>query len=461
MNKSLTLTMSCNACLSGVEPQLLARFKKELTMANPKYLDAVKYGRWVGKNMAKTLSFYEVDGDTVCFPRGFANQALTICRQSGFAVEIKDKRRLLPAENFVFSGALRPYQQKAVADIVRRQFGVLEAGTGSGKTVMALAVLAERRQPALVLVHTRELLYQWAERIGEFLDIGKPGLVGDGCFELKPVTIAIINSAKNHLSELIGHFGQIIVDECHRCPSSMFTAVVREFDCYYSLGLSATPYRRDKLTKLIYWYLGDPVHRVETKEIEESGAVLRPEIVQRTTEFYYKYRDDYSAMLAALCRDEERNRLIVGDIAAEAQKTSGTVLVVSDRVAHCEKLAEMLAAKGLKPEVLTGRTPAPERSRIISQVRDGELDILIATLQLIGEGFDCQGLHTVFLTTPIKFSARLLQVIGRILRPASGKNPRVIDYVDYEVPLLRRAARAREQVYLPIRRGSNESGKNN
>ena len=447
MDKALTLTMGRKACLTGAGPKLLTLLKKELTMANPKYLDAVKYGRWVGKKMARTLSFYEVNAGTVCFPRGFANQAVIICRQSGLEVEIKDRRRLLPEENFVFNGVLRSYQQRAVADIVKRQFGVLEAGTGSGKTVMALAVLAKRQQPALILVHTRELLYQWAERVEEFLNISEPGLVGDGHFVLRPVSIAIINSAKNHLAELTEHFGQIIVDECHRCPSSMFTAVVKEFDCYYSLGLSATPYRRDKLTRLIYWYLGDPVHRVETREIQESGAVLRPEISRRTTEFYYKYRDDYSAMLAALCRDEERNQQIVADIRTEAKKTSGTILVVSDRVAHCQQLAEMLETSGLKLAILTGRTPAQERSEIISQVRADELDVLVSTLQLVGEGFDCEGLHTVFLTTPIKFSARLLQVIGRILRPASGKKPRVIDYVDYEVGILRRAARARDDVY--------------
>lgn len=444
---NVTLTIGRNACLAEVEPKLLTRLKKELTIANPKYLDAVKYGRWVGKNMKKSISFYEVRGNTICFPRGFANQAVLLCRQFGLEVEIKDKRRRSANENFVFSGLLRPYQQRAVNDIVKRQFGVLEAGTGSGKTVMALAVLAERRQSALILVHTRELMYQWSERVREFLGICEPGLLGDGHFDLEPVTIAIINSARNHLAELPGHFGQLIVDECHRCPSSMFTAVVKEFDCYYSLGLSATPYRRDKLTKLIYWYLGDPVHRVDNEEIQQSGAVLRPEISRRITGFFYKYRDDYPAMLAALCRDESRNQQIVSDIIAETKKTSGTLLVVSDRVAHCKKLAEIPAANGLRIAVLTGGTPARERNEIISLVRTGGLDVLISTIQLVGEGFDCEGLHTVFLTTPIKFSARLLQVIGRILRPSSGKTPRVIDYVDYEVSVLRRAAEAREQVY--------------
>ena len=283
------------------------------------------------------------------------------------------------------------------------------------------------------------------------MDIADPGLIGDGHFNLQPMTIAIINSAKKHLTELPQHFGQIIVDECHRCPSTMFTDVVKEFDCYYSLGLSATPYRRDNLTKLIYWYLGDPAHRVDAQDIHSTGAVLRPEISRRETGFTYRYRDDYSTMLTALTWDEARNRQIVDDIVTEAGQISGTILVVSDRVAHCETLTEMLDERHIKAELLTGRTPAPERSRIVAEAREEKLNVLISTIQLVGEGFDCHGLHTVFLTTPIKFSARLLQVIGRIMRPAPGKKPKVIDYVDSQVGVLARAARSREETYEGLR----------
>ncbi|MEA3546312.1 MAG: DEAD/DEAH box helicase [Thermodesulfobacteriota bacterium] len=451
MKTPLTLTMSQDASLAGAPAKLIATIKKQLTLPNPKYQDAVKYGRWVGKNLKRNLIFYAIRDKKLHFPRGFANQAVNLCLKHGVKPEIIDKRRQLEPEEFLFSGTLRPYQEKAVIDITRRQFGVLEAGTGSGKTVMALAVAARRQQPTLIMVHTKELLYQWADKIQEFMDIGDPGLIGDGHFNLQPMTIAIINSAKKHLDELPQHFGQIIVDECHRCPSTMFTDVVKEFDCYYSLGLSATPYRRDNLTKLIYWYLGDPAHRVDAQDIQNTGAVLRPEISRRETGFTYRYRDDYSTMLTALTWDEARNRQIVDDIVTEAGQISGTILVVSDRVAHCQTLAEMLDERQIKTALLTGRTPAPERSRIVAEAREEKLNVLISTIQLVGEGFDCHGLHTVFLTTPIKFSARLLQVIGRIMRPAPGKKPKVIDYVDSQVGVLARAARAREETYEGLR----------
>ncbi|MEJ2135807.1 MAG: ATP-dependent helicase, partial [Desulfofustis sp.] len=76
----------------------------------------------------------------------------------------------------------------------------------------------------------------------------------------------------------------------------------------------------------------------------------------------------------------------------------------------------------------------------------GKLQVLVATLQLISEGFDCSGLASLFLTTPITFEGRLVQVIGRILRPAANKVPVVYDYVDDQVPALRRSAAARQKV---------------
>ena len=149
----------------------------------------------------------------------------------------------------------------------------------------------------------------------------------------------------------------------------------------------------------------------------------------------------------ALTKNELRCQQIVEDIYSEAQMTDGIILVVSDRVAHCLKLAGMLEKKGLQPSVLTGKQPMAERTEIVASIHSGSLKVLIATLQLVGEGFDAAGLSTLFLTTPIKFTGRLRQVIGRVLRPASGKQPKVIDYVDEHVGVLRNSARIRRQAY--------------
>jgi superfamily II DNA or RNA helicase len=360
---------------------------------------------------------------------------------------IEDLRRRLAEVDFSFQGELRSYQQQAVQDILRRHFGVLVAGTGSGKTVIALEVITRRSQPTLILVHSRELMYQWEERVRQFLGV-KAGLIGDSKFDIQPLSIAIVNTARNRLDELVPCFGHLIVDECHRVPATLFTEVVKRFDSYFMLGLSATAYRReDGLTRLIYLYMGDRAHQVDPKELAASGAVLKPEFIQRPTSFKYVFRGNYQALMNSLTKNEQRSQQIAEDIYKETRQTDGIILVVSDRVAHCRKLADLLDEKGLQASVLTGKQAMAERSEIVESVHLGEIKVLISTLQLVGEGFDAAGLTTLFLTTPIKFTGRLRQVIGRILRPASGKQPKVIDYVDEHVGVLRNSARIRRQAY--------------
>jgi superfamily II DNA or RNA helicase len=449
MTTELNLTVGADCLLENGPGVLIGEIKKELTVANPLYLDARKYGRWIGKKLKPYLYFYSETSRGLRFPRGFANQAVRLCRQyyGQGAPRIIDQRRTLPELDLSFSGKLRPYQRAAFADTVKRDFGVIESGTGSGKTVIGLAVIAERRQPTLILVHSKELLHQWAAQIELFLGC-RAGLIGDGRFSLEPVTVAIVNSARKRLADLAERFGQICVDECHRVPASLFTEVVTAFDCRYALGLSATAFRRDGLTNLIHLYLGECVHRVAVNDLHASGAVLKAELIQKPTEFSYGYRGNYQNLLKALTNNGERNKLICRDIVVEAGREDGTILVVSDRVAHCEALAGIIAAiaPGLKVAVLTGKMPSEQRTALIDAIHNGEIEILISTVQLIGEGFDCPGLRALFLTTPIKFSGRLLQVVGRILRPAAGKQPRVYDYAD-PIPVLQASVRSRNLTF--------------
>ncbi len=444
----LQVTNECR--LSGVDGPLLETLRRELTIENPKYIAAKQFGRWIGKNLKPQLYFYREEAGSIVFPRGFGNQAVRICRRvMGVNPKLKDQRRQLDAIELTFQGELRPYQEQAVCAVLAHSFGVLEAGTGSGKTIMALAVIARRRQPTLILVHSKELMYQWQARIRQFLGV-EAGLAGDGCLAIEPITVAIVNTAKKQLHSLPARFGQIVVDECHRVPASLFTEVVSAFDCRYMLGLSATAFRReDGMTRLIHIALGDRVHQVDSRELAASGAVLKPTLDQRPTDFTYGYQGEYAKLIKALTRDKRRNQQMADDICkALSAGHLGTVLVVSDRVDHCRALADLLTGRAVPVRVLTGRTPPEERGRIVSEVLDNKVKVLLSTLQLIGEGFDCPGLSTLVLATPIKFEGRLLQVVGRIMRPAEGKQALVIDYVDEQIPVLRRSAASRRAVFL-------------
>ncbi len=444
----VTLTVHKQAELCNISQDILRGIKRAMTLDNPKYKEAENHGRWTG-DLDPHIELWEHIPGGIAFPRGWGMQCLDLLSKYNIQPEIIDQKRVLPPIDLLFQGELRDYQLRAVYDVLQRPFGVLDAATGSGKTVMALAVIAERRQPSLVLVHSKELLNQWAERIRSFLGV-EPGLIGDGKYDVQPVTVGIVNTVKKHLDSLPEHFGHIVVDEAHRTPATMFTEAVQAFDSKYMLGLTATPYRRDGLNKLIYITLGDRVHSVNKGLLRASGAVMSPEIIRRETDFRYSYRDDYTRMISNLTQDPDRNRQIAADVIRQVRSRAGTALVVSDRVAHCEALQELIRAAGPKTQVLTGQCSRAAREAIVQAVQAGETDVLISTVQLLGEGFDCSGLSSLFLATPIKFKGRLIQVVGRILRPHDGKNPVVFDYVDKRVGVLKAQSKSRERALQEV-----------
>ena len=397
---------------------------KRLTLDNPKYLDAVKHDRWTGE-IPRYLRLFEQDRGDLIVPRGFIRHVIYACRRHRLPFEIADVRRELPAVDFTFTGDLRPYQTEAVEAMSTRDFGTLSAPTGSGKTVMGLWMIAHRRQPALVVVHTRELLVQWVDRIVDFLDIPaeEVGVIGGGKCDIGDrVTVATVQTLVKCADEIAPHIGHLIVDECHRTPSKTFTDAVTAFPAKYMLGLSATPWRRDKLSRLIFWTIGDVVHTVDHDALVETGDVLRAEVIVRTTAFESDADpvENYAGMLSELTQDGERNRLIVADVVHEVCTGTGTCLVLTDRRAHCDALQALLEAEGVDAEVLTGEVGKRDRRRIVEEVRAEKVKVLIATGQLIGEGFDCPGLTTLFLATPIRFDGRVLQYLGRVLRPRRG-----------------------------------------
>ena len=461
----MKIIITNNLRLSNIPPEIRAKLMDTLTFPNPKWLENERMGRW-NRSTPKLLRFYDkTRGGGLWIPRGYMRQLLLLCRRRGVTVEVDDQRRALPLVDFNFIGQLKPFQNKAVTVMRSRDFGTLSAPTGSGKTVMALYMIAYRRQPALIVVHTKDLAYQWVERVGEFLGIPEEnvGFIGSGKKVIgEKITVALVQSLVKCAEDVSQHVGFLLVDECHRCPSRTFTQAVTDFDSKYMLGLSATPWRRDRLSKLIFWHLGDVHHKIDRTRLVESGDVLPAEIIIRETDFkpYYDPVNEYSKMISELTLDDNRNRLIASDVAKEVHNTDGVCLVLSDRKKHCENLKAILQYRyKLSCEVLTGDLTGSQRREILDRLNQGGVDVLLATGQLIGEGFDRRDLSPLFLTTPIKFSGRVLQYLGRVLRPAPGKKKaRVYDYVDVKVDVLKAAARARQKVYAPESHFANEGG---
>ncbi len=407
----------------------------DLTLPNPKWEQVETYSRSRRRNFQpEFIRFYKRKSGVLILPRGYIHTLRHRLKDIPF--ELIDRTRLLPGVDMGFKAALHPYQASALKDVTGRRFGVLEAPPGAGKTVMALAAIARRKQPALVIVHTKELMYQWFRRSCEFLDIpeGEIGLIGDGkCSIGDRLTIAIINSLYKVIDEVKPVIGHLVVDECHHTPARTFTEAVSLFDSTFMLGLSATPYRRDKLTRIIYFYLGDRAHQIHSHELQAIDRIMRARLMVRHTNCAFSFdSDEYQYMISALVNDRKRNELIVSDVVDRTGSTpTGIALVISDRISHCEELYSAIASRGIKTCLLTGSVPVKERSRIVEELDNNHARVLVATAQLIGEGFDLKRLSSIFLATPVKFTGRVKQYIGRILRVIDGKDDALIyDYLD-------------------------------
>ncbi len=442
--------------VQDIPPSFGREITDRLTLLNPKWKDNERMSRWNGRT-PKFLKCYRWGDEGLSVPRGLLFDIGLLADDHGLSVDWKDRTLMLKPVHFDFKGQLRDYQVTAVSAIMQVRDGVCQAPTGSGKTVIAIYVIAERKQPALIIVHTKELLNQWVDRIHTFLGIPTEeiGVIGAGRKLIgERITIAMVQTLYKCAGEVASKVGHIIVDECHRIPSKTFTEAVTAFNAKYILGLSATPYRRDGLTKLIHWHLGPLVHSIDQAELTAHGDILPFRVKQVRTNFTTRLdaSSEYSKTLFELTQDPERNRLVSQEAARQAKNGGGMPLVLSDRKAHCQAIAEALGRDfGIQADVLTGGLSKRARGRVIERLNAGNCKALVATGQLIGEGFDLPALGAVLLATPIKFKGRLLQAIGRALRPAPGqKHATVIDFVDTKVGVLMASAKARARTYREV-----------
>ena len=446
----MIITISNHLHLSRIHHDLKQQIADGLTMTNPKWINNKRMGRR-NYNVPRELFFYkEGQKGSLIVPRGLFSDIVTYCEKNKFHYTINHHTRKVPAPiPFELQAALHSFQREAREKILAKNFGTLCAPTGSGKTVIALSTIPNRNQNTIVIVHTSELADQWALRAEQFLGVKRVGKIGGGKLTVEPLTIAMVQTLYKHAASLRDDFGYVIVDECHRCPSRLFTEAVTAFDSEYMLGLSATPYRSDGLSDLVGWYLGGQVHNIELSDLTESGDVLPLEVRVRDTDFDIDLDpvSDYSKVLSELTLDDDRNRLIISDVIERSEKGE-VCLILTDRKHHCELLRWMLEINGHKSCVLTGSVKKSEREKIVKKLNQGDVKILIATGQLIGEGFDCPKLESLFLATPLKFSGRVIQYIGRVRRPGNGRTKAFIyDYADWKVGVLGRSARTRMKIY--------------
>ncbi len=445
----------------SIPDALLNDIARTLTIENPKYQEALKAGRWTG-GIDKYLEYYELRSNDVgdkylVLPRGFLPSLLELCKRYQVRWELRDYTHTCASVNFDSNIQLRDYQRQAVEAAIEKGGGVIVSPAGSGKTVMGLEIIARLQQPTLWITHTKELLYQVIDRAAQFLDIERDeiGILGDGKRTIGDrLTVGLVQTlVKGIPDELLTGAGTVILDEAHHCPARSFTDVVSQFPARYRYGLTATPYRKDGLTKPMFWALGYKIYEVVTDVLMENGNVIRPDVEFVYTDFDYDYDDDFSTMVTALTEDAPRNELITDKLLSEAS-AGHFCMVLSERVDHCYVLQELLsdAAPDVSSAVLVGSVSKVKRQEIVERLRNKEIQVIFATNPLAEEGLDLPHLDRLFLTCPSRNKRKVIQAAGRIMRPAEGKeNAIVFDFIDSEVGILESQGNSRYRMYEELR----------
>ncbi|HTE47619.1 MAG TPA: DEAD/DEAH box helicase family protein [Gemmatimonadaceae bacterium] len=441
-------------------PPMVARLARLAAFQNPEFFRAQAM-RFSTHGKPRVISCAELHPRHVALPRGCLDEAVELLQSHGVAPRLVDKREPGTPLDVHFVGALREEQSLAVGALSHHDFGVLAAATAFGKTVVAASLIAARGYSALVLVHRRELLTQWVERLASFLSIDRSdiGVIGGG--RLKPtgkIDVAVIQSLvrRGVVSDVIAGYGHLVVDECHHLSAASFELVARRSKARYVLGLSATVARRDGHHPIILMQCGPVRYRVADK----AQAALRGiehRVFLRDTNFRMPIliggeATPIAAAYGALGSDATRNRLIVDDI-KRAIAAGRNPLVLTERRDHLEALASSLREVVDNVIVLRGGMKVTERRAAEASLRAASEGprVLLSTGRYLGEGFDDARLDTLFLAMPVSWKGTLAQYVGRLHRDHHGKREVIVyDYVDALVPVLARMAVRRQRGYRAL-----------
>jgi superfamily II DNA or RNA helicase len=433
----------------GLHPGLRTRLLRLAAFQNPEFYRAQAM-RLSTHGKPRVITCAEDHPHHLGLPRGCLDDVTRTLKELGVRPAIRDERCGGSSLEVGFRGELRPDQVLAARALLAHETGVLAATTAFGKTVVAAWLVAQRAVSTLVLVHRRQLLDQWVERLSAFLGVPADAIGRIGGGRRRPngrIDVAVIQSLvrKGIVDDRVAEYGQVIVDECHHLPAQSFEQVVRRAKARFVVGLSATVERKNGHHPIIFMQCGPVRHRVNAR----TQAAARPfehRVLVRPTAFMPRRdpdrdaRVEFQALYRELVDDELRNRRICEDV-LDSVRDGRSALVLTERSEHLDLLEQKLAGTVRHLVVLRAGLGKKQQQAVAEKLAAAgdEARVTLATGRHVGEGFDDPRLDTLFLTLPVSWRGTIAQYAGRLHRLCEGKREvRIYDYADLEVPMLAR-----------------------
>ncbi len=407
--------------IETVTAEIIDKCIEENTFSNPVFI-ANEQNRRSNRDIEETITTYRHKEGYLILPRGYMRDLLGAFQVADITPSIIDERASAQCSypDRLKGIELRNYQERAVDAAGMFDQGVIVSPTGSGKSFIGLEIIRQKGQKALIIVHRAELARQWATVIEERLGITAGFIAGDEWNLGDEITIAMVQTLASREDETKGlsnSFGTIIADEGHHIPSSTFFSVIGLLNAKYRYGLSATPNRRDGLEQVIYRAVGPAIATIEKQEVENVGATVPATVIPIETGHNPGLVNSWHEYLESISHNLGRNKIIL-DLATKAD---GAALVLVDRVTHAEQLSAMLEKVGISHVLAHGGV---DRDGLMDKIKSSRLTI--GTTGILGEGVDVSIWGTLIMGAPISSEIKLMQAVGRVVRPFPGKEQAIV-----------------------------------
>lgn len=434
----------------GLHSGLRNRLLRLAAFQNPEFYKAQAM-RLSTYQKPRVIACAEDHAHHIALPRGCLDDVSHALESLGIRPTLRDERRRGNPVDVAFHGELRPEQQTAARAILEHDTGVLAATTAFGKTIVAAWLVAQRGVNTLVLVHRRQLVDQWVDRLSLFLGLPAKSIGRIGGGRSRPtgvVDVALIQSLyrKGVVDDRVEQYGHVIVDECHHLSAHSFEQVARQAKARFVLGLSATTTRKDGHQPIIFMQCGPVRYRVNARAQAaarpfEHYVLVQPTSFRATRSPEPDKRLEFQSLYQQLVADETRNQRICQDV-IESVNGGRSPLVLTERNDHLNHLEQRMAGAVRHLVVLRAGLGKKRRQAVadaMASIPPDEPRVILATGKHVGEGFDEPRLDTLFLTLPVSWRGTVAQYAGRLHRLYDGKREvRIYDYADLDVSMLAR-----------------------